>query len=170
MKTVHICTDVCCRGHPGPGGWAFLRHDVDTHGRGHERVESGAVPHTTNRRMALQAVIQGLAALRAPCRVELYADAHEVITRLTSGGARTHHDVVTRLLAAAAPHHLTPHDRRGHAGYPDHTRVDAFAQQVASTGAGRARRRGLTCYRAAIWPAALVCTDARSRLGARMAS
>jgi ribonuclease HI len=168
MKTVHICTDVCCRGHPGPGGWAFLRHDVDTHGRGHERVESGAVPQTTNRRMALQAVIQGLAALRAPCRVELYADAHEVITRLTSGRARTHHDVVARLFAAA-PHHLPPHDVRGDTGHPDHTRVDAFAPQAASTGVGRARRRGLIYHRAAIWVVAIPqrCCEMTAGPGAR---
>jgi hypothetical protein len=53
MKTVHIFTDGRCRGNPGPGGWAFLRRYVDIQGRGHERVGSGAVPHTTNNRMGL---------------------------------------------------------------------------------------------------------------------
>jgi ribonuclease HI len=53
MKTVYIFTDGSCRGHPGLGGWAFLLRDIDGQGRGHERVEPGAVPHTTNHRIGL---------------------------------------------------------------------------------------------------------------------
>jgi ribonuclease HI len=100
----------------------------------------GLYPHPNNR-MELEAVIQGLAALRAPCGVEFYTDLEDVLTLLNGGRARTHHDAVARLLAAAAPHYLTPHDVRGHAGHPENECVDAFAQQAASTGV-RSRRRG----------------------------
>jgi ribonuclease HI len=169
MKTVHIFTDGSCRGNPGPGGWAFLLCYVDTQGHRHERVESGAVPHTTNHRMALEAVIQGLAALCEPCRVERSTDSEDVLMRLNGGGARKHLDSVQRLQAAAI-HQVTPHDVHSHAGHPENECVDAFAQQAASTGVGKARRRGLTCHWAATWPVALVCTVSLSGLGARIAS
>jgi ribonuclease HI len=139
MKTVHIFTDGRCRGNPGPGGWAFLLRYVDAQGHAHERVESGAVPHTTNNRMELEAVIQGLAALREPCRVELYTDSEDVLKLLNGGRARKNHESVQRLQAAAI-HQVTPHDVRGHAGHLENERVDAFAQQAASTGVGRGRR------------------------------
>jgi ribonuclease HI len=137
MKTVHLFTDGSCRGNPGPGGWAFLLRDVDTQGRRHERVESGAVPHTTNNRMKLEAVIQGLAALREPCRVELSTDSAYVLTLLNGGRARKNLDSVQRLQAAATIHQVNPHDVRGHAGHPENECVDALAQQAASTGVGR---------------------------------
>jgi ribonuclease HI len=157
MKTVHIFTDGNCRGNPGPGGWAFLLRHVDTQGRRHERVESGAVPHTTNNRMELEAVIQGLAALREPCRVELYTDSAYVLTRLNGGRARKHLESVQRLQAVATIHQVTPHDVRGHAGHPENERVDALAQQAASTGVGRGWRGpgGSPYHRAAIWVVAI---------------
>jgi ribonuclease HI len=139
MKTVDLFTDGSCRGHPGPGGWAFLRRYVDGQGRGHERVESGAVPHTTNNRLELEAVIQGLAALREPCRVELYTDSAYVLKLLNGGRARQNADSVQRLQAAATIHQVTSHYVRGHAGHPDHERVDALAQRAA-TGVGSGRR------------------------------
>jgi len=52
--------------------------------------------------------------------------------------------ITTSSPASSPPlHPITspPHDVRGDTGHPDHTRVDAFAQQAASTGV-RSRRRG----------------------------
>jgi hypothetical protein len=108
--------------------------------------------------MALEAVIQGLAAWRAPGRVERSPNSEDVHMWLNGGRARTHHDVVARLfVAAAAPITLSRDDVRGHAAHLDHTGVEACAPQAASTGVGRggegrrsARGRGLTCHRAAI--------------------
>jgi ribonuclease HI len=87
--------------------------------------------------MALEAVIQGLAALREPCRVERSTDSAYVLTLLNGGRARKHLDSVQRLQAAATIHQVNPHDVRGHAGHPENERVDALAQQAASTGVGR---------------------------------
>jgi hypothetical protein len=53
MKTISIVTDGRCRGHLGPGGWAFLWRDLDGQGRGYARVGAGAVPPPTNHRMGL---------------------------------------------------------------------------------------------------------------------
>ena len=50
--TLRLHTDGACRGNPGPGGWAWAASA--------ERFASGAVPHTTNQRMELLAVIEAL--------------------------------------------------------------------------------------------------------------
>jgi ribonuclease HI len=72
---VELFTDGACSGNPGPGGWAFiLRHP----GTGKSLQRSGAEPHTTNNRMELQAVIEGLSALRHPSRVRLVTDSEYV--------------------------------------------------------------------------------------------
>ena len=55
MKTVTLYTDGACSGNPGPGGWgAILEFN------GHEKELSGGEANTTNNRMELTAVIQGL--------------------------------------------------------------------------------------------------------------
>lgn len=54
-----IATDGCCLGNPGPGGWAVVIGD----GSGELAMHSGAVPHTTNNRMEMTAVIEALERL-----------------------------------------------------------------------------------------------------------
>ena len=69
---VHLFTDGGCSGNPGPGGWGFiLRHLAS----GKEIEKSGGMALTTNNQMELEAVIQGLAMLKRPCRVELFTDS-----------------------------------------------------------------------------------------------
>ena len=82
MKTVTLYTDGACSGNPGPGGWAAILLY-----QGHEKTLSGGEPETTNNRMELTAVIQGLAALNQPCVVELYSDSKYVIDALEKGWA-----------------------------------------------------------------------------------
>lgn len=73
MKHVTLYTDGACKGNPGIGGWAaILIYNYK------EKVLSGAEAHTTNNRMELTAVIQGLAALKEPCSVALYTDSQYV--------------------------------------------------------------------------------------------
>lgn len=74
MKSVELHTDGACSGSPGPGGWAAIL----VYG-GHERELSGAEPHTTNNRMELRAAIEGLRALREPCRVVVHSDSKYVV-------------------------------------------------------------------------------------------
>jgi ribonuclease HI len=75
LKLVELFTDGACSGNPGPGGWAFiLRHPATG-----ESVDSaGAELDTTNNRMELTGVIEGLSALKRPCRVELVTDSQYV--------------------------------------------------------------------------------------------
>lgn len=74
MKLVEIFTDGACRGNPGPGGWGVLmRYGAE------ERSFFGGEQETTNNRMELIAVIEGLAALNQPCQVVLTSDSTYVL-------------------------------------------------------------------------------------------
>lgn len=74
MKSVEIFTDGACRGNPGPGGWGALLRYGDN-----ERSLWGGEPETTNNRMELMAVIQGLLALQRSCDVKLTSDSTYVL-------------------------------------------------------------------------------------------
>ena len=69
---VQLYTDGGCSGNPGPGGWAFLLRHVAS---GQEKEASGGEPETTNNRMELMAVIEGLSALKYTCHVDLFTDS-----------------------------------------------------------------------------------------------
>ena len=72
---VRLFTDGACSGNPGPGGWAYiLKHPAS----GQVLDASGAESVTTNNRMELMGVIEGLASLKRPCRVELITDSQYV--------------------------------------------------------------------------------------------
>ena len=82
MKKVEIFTDGACSGNPGPGGWGtILRYN------GHEKELSGGSAETTNNRMELTAVIEGLKALKEPCEVVLTTDSQYVCNGITKGWA-----------------------------------------------------------------------------------
>ena len=70
MKHVDIYTDGACSGNPGPGGWAAILIYKDV-----EKVVSGGFPETTNNRMELFAIINGLMRLKEPCDVTVYSDS-----------------------------------------------------------------------------------------------
>ncbi len=72
---IHLFTDGACSGNPGPGGWAFILRHVPT---GKETESAGGAADTTNNRMELQAVVEGLSRLKRPCRICLYTDSSYV--------------------------------------------------------------------------------------------
>lgn len=80
MKTVDIYTDGACSGNPGKGGYcAILMYN------GREKIIKGAELETTNNRMELMAVIEGLKALNQPCNVNLFSDSQYVIDAFNQG-------------------------------------------------------------------------------------
>jgi len=134
---VEIFTDGACSGNPGSGGWgAILRYGAV------ERELSGGEIATTNNRMELSAAIEGLAALKRPCRVRLYTDSTYVrdgimrwLSQWKARGWRTadkkpvkNVDLWQALDAAAAPHEVEWIWVRGHAGHPENERADILAR------------------------------------------
>jgi ribonuclease HI len=79
QNKVQLFTDGACSGNPGPGGWgAILRSG------GHEKELSGGEAQTTNNRMELMAVIEGLRALKKPTPVTIYTDSKYVMDGASS--------------------------------------------------------------------------------------
>ena len=78
-NVVEMYTDGACKGNPGRGGWGVLLRY-----KGIEKVLYGGEVHTTNNRMELTAVIQGLLALKRPgCDVTVISDSKYVLTGIT---------------------------------------------------------------------------------------
>ena len=137
MKTVTIYTDGACSGNPGPGGWgAILLYGP------HKRELSGGEAETTNNRMELTAVIQGLRLLKEPCALELWSDSKYVIDALDKGWARSwqkrgwvksdkkpalNPDLWETLLALTEKHEMHYHWVKGHADNAYNNRCDAMA-------------------------------------------
>lgn len=80
MKKVTLYTDGACSVNPGVGGWgAVLMFN------GFEKRISGAEGETTNNRMELTAVIEGLKCLKEPCEVDIYSDSAYVVNAFLNG-------------------------------------------------------------------------------------
>lgn len=79
-RPVDIYTDGACSGNPGPGGWAA----VLIYGK-EQRELSGYQEYTTNQMMELQAAVEGLKALKFPCRVRLFSDSAYLINAFVKG-------------------------------------------------------------------------------------
>ena len=74
IKIVDLYTDGACEPNPGEGGWgAILMYN------GAEKILSGYESNSTNNKMELTAVIEGLKALKEPCVVNVYSDSAYVV-------------------------------------------------------------------------------------------
>ncbi len=139
MKTVEVFTDGACRGNPGPGGWGVLMRYEST-----EKELWGGEAETTNNRMELRAAIEGLRALKEPCRVALTTDSEYVrkgITEWIENWKRRNWRTAAKkpvknaelwqeLDAEAARHEIDWHWVKGHSGH----RENEIADQLANRG------------------------------------
>jgi ribonuclease HI len=135
---IELHTDGACSGNPGPGGWAYiLKHPSS----GKSREASGAEPATTNNRMELRAVIEGLTALSKPSIVELYSDSQYVLNGLRewmkawkARGWKTadkkpvkNRELWEELDLLMERHEVRFHWIRGHSEHPENERCDQLA-------------------------------------------
>lgn len=136
-----LFTDGACSGNPGPGGWAcILRDDVG----GFETELSGGDPETTNNRMELQAVIEGLQSLDEPQPVRVITDSTYVAKgsqewlpnwkangwKRKEGGRlkSVKNEALWRTLDALLQKHDVAFELvKGHAGHPENERADQLA-------------------------------------------
>ncbi len=142
MKEVYLYTDGACRGNPGRGGWGAIL----VFGK-FEKEMSGGDAETTNNRMELTAAIEGLAALKEPCRVQLYSDSKYLVDAFLEGwvygwqknGWRRgkdelkNPDLWQRLLELTEIHDVVFHWVRGHNGHDYNERCDKLATSYADS-------------------------------------
>ncbi|MBQ9964892.1 MAG: ribonuclease HI [Clostridia bacterium] len=137
MKKVELFTDGACSGNPGAGGWAaILRYGT------HEKELCGGEKQTTNNRMELTAVIEGLKALNERCEVLVTTDSQYVVNGIEKGWAAAwkkngwrkadkkpalNADLWDTLLNLTALHAVSFHWVHGHQGHPENERCDALA-------------------------------------------
>jgi ribonuclease HI len=74
MKKVDLYTDGACSVNPGIGGWACILIY-----NSHKKELSGFEEMTTNNRMELTAVIEGLKQLKEKCIVSVYSDSAYIV-------------------------------------------------------------------------------------------
>ncbi|MDP9600589.1 ribonuclease HI [Variovorax sp. YR750] len=148
MNEVVIYTDGACKGNPGPGGWgAWLKSGAT------EKDLFGGELNTTNNRMELTAVIEGLAALKRPCKVLLYLDSQYVRKGITEwirgwkakGWVTASKEPVKNVelwkrldkLVNEGGHQIEWRWVKGHSGDPGNERADMLANKGVDKALGR---------------------------------
>ena len=136
-QEVILYTDGACSGNPGPGGWGALLIWNKK-----EKELSGGEPNTTNNRMEMQAVIEGLKALKRPCRVKIHSDSALIVNAFKKGWISNwqrkgwkkadkkpveNRDLWEDMLQAMEPHDVEWVKVKGHSGNVLNDRVDALA-------------------------------------------
>lgn len=130
---INLYTDGAASGNPGPGGWGAILQCA-----GLEKEMSGGYCLTTNNRMELLAVIEGLKAIRWDhADVEVWSDSTYVVKAVTEGwllnweakgfAKKKNEDLWREFLTLWRRHHVTFHWVKGHAGHPQNERCDRLA-------------------------------------------
>ena len=142
LMKVDLYTDGACSGNPGPGGYGFVLRYTDTKGVVHEREESDAFEQTTNNRMELMGVIEGLKRLNRPCAVTVYSDSQYLVKAMNEkwingwlqkdfrrgkSGEVKNIDLWEELIAAMKPHVVEFVWVKGHAENEINNRCDRLA-------------------------------------------
>ena len=125
---IYLYTDGASSGNPGPGGWGAVLKCA-----GLRKELSGGFAVTTNNRMELLAVVEGLEAIKWPgAEVEVWSDSQYVVNTVTQGWKRKkNHDLWARFDAVASGFRLTFHWLKGHAGHPENERCDELAVEAS---------------------------------------
>ncbi len=141
MKEVNIYTDGSCSGNPGPGGWCCIL----TYGQAEKKISGGA-RETTNNRMELQAVIEGIKALKEKCAVKVYLDSkyvadpflkkwiyawHKAGWIKTQGEPVKNADLWKTLFELSLIHEVTFEYIKGHSGHKYNEECDKEAKKQA---------------------------------------
>jgi len=140
---VEIFTDGACSGNPGPGGWAAILRSGH-----HEKEFSGGEAATTNNRMELMAVIEGLRKLKHPSDVTIHTDSRYVMDGAekwlkgwkikgwkTADKKPVKNEDLWRLLdQEMARHQMAWRWVAGHSGHPENERADALAREAIPRG------------------------------------
>lgn len=137
-KKVILYTDGACSGNPGLGGYGGILIYGEI-----KREYSGAEQNTTNNRMEVLAVIEGLKRLKYPCIVDVYSDSAYTVNaflngwiyawrknswKKADGKAVLNVDLWEELYLLTQIHQVTFHKVAGHADNELNNRCDELAR------------------------------------------
>lgn len=134
-KQIKLYTDGSSLGNPGPGGYGGILEF-----KGKTKEYSGAEIHTTNNRMELRGVIEGLKLLKEPCDVEVISDSSYVVKAINewlAGWIRKNFakvknvDLWQEYVEVSQSHSIKGTWVRGHNGHPQNERCDTLARDEA---------------------------------------
>jgi ribonuclease HI len=135
LKKIELFTDGSSLGNPGPGGWcAILRY------KSAEKILKGGERFTTNNRMELKAVIEGLKALKEPCEVDLYADSTYVLKGISEWLDNwikknfknvKNEDLWREFIDISKNHKINVNWVKGHSGHKENEICDKIAKEEA---------------------------------------
>lgn len=130
-ENVKIYTDGSCHGNPGPGGYAAVLQRAD----GSSVTVHGAEWYTTNNRMELTAVIEGLKLVTSPSTVTIFTDSKYVADLINRSDLKyfiknpqkKNTDLIRRIISLSDGHSVHANWIRGHAGNALNERCDKLA-------------------------------------------
>lgn len=134
-KQITLYSDGSSLGNPGPGGYGGILEF-----KGIMKEYSGADANTTNNRMELQGVIEGLKLLKEPCDVEVVSDSSYVVKAINEWledwirrdfKKVKNVDLWKEYIEVAKPHNVSGTWVRGHDGHPENERCDELAKNEA---------------------------------------
>ncbi len=150
---VVLFTDGSCLGNPGPGGWGHILRHVAS---GKVKKASGGDAETTNNKMELRAVIEGLKGLRRRTVVRVVTDSQYVSRGMSEwvaawirngwrrGAGRNSKPVKNvelwqELVGLCERHDVSFEHVLGHAGHPQNEECDRMAVTAAEEAARQSR-------------------------------
>jgi ribonuclease HI len=135
VKKITLFSDGSALGNPGPGGYGVILRFGDK-----EREISGGDIHTTNNRMELLGVIEGLRALKEPCAVDVISDSSYVVKGINEWLGNwikkdfkniKNPDLWRDYIAVSKGHKINAIWVRGHDGHVENERCDILAKNEA---------------------------------------
>lgn len=136
-KHVNLYTDGACSGNPGKGGYGGILIYKNK-----EKEYSGYNANTTNNRMEITAVIEGLKLLKESVDIDIYSDSAYTVNAFLEGwidnwqannwrtaGKKPVQNIELwqELLSLIAKHNVTWHKVKGHADNEYNNRCDKLA-------------------------------------------
>ena len=139
QKEIHLYTDGAARGNPGPGGYGIV---LEWPEKNYRKEFSEGFKHTTNNRMELLAVIEGLKKLNeSPLKVKVYTDSKYVVDAFVKNWVfgwekkgfkdRKNTDLWIALLKEYRKHEVIFHWVKGHNNHPQNERCDRLAVEAS---------------------------------------
>lgn len=139
-KSVTLYTDGACSGNPGIGGYGgiLMYGSMKKEYKGGEKL-------TTNNRMEVRAVIEGLLLLKYPCKVDVYSDSAYTVNAFLNGWLTSwqkngwkkadkkevlNADLWKELLRLTEVHEVSFHKVKGHADNEWNNRCDELARSA----------------------------------------